>query len=499
MVRREEACAPSLCIFSLSILPHCPPSFVISLFQVATLLVVVLLNLATRVNGQNPDTTATASPTIPDTDSLQEQLLKYDRHSHYSPSSSSSSTITGISTPLVSSQEDLPTTDNSTTATSTNMDRFLTICGTTFCIGGTDSTYYLAGTNRWDLHALQEDEGIEGSKASIYNAIKTHADKGANVIRIFSHSEAKAGYGKRPIQPKLGEYGEDALAVLDYTLSVAREFGIRLILVMTNFEPFTGGIQQYVDWTVGQGKDKELFYTDPGAKQAYKDYVSMLLNRVNTVTGIKYKDDSVIGFVELMNEPHTRDNWESNNGIEPGSLVFDWLKEMSTWLKETVGLKSLLLSGEEGYRSDGYLSDTDPHYYWINRVKGVDFKRNVQDIPLIDAATCRGYPDNWLVAPWKYKTWYSDVFFKDLAGIAHGAGKPIIMEEYGLSLGRPNWEDETREEVLGALNEAANENGFAGGLVWEVDGEEETEVFAGYSFSYGGKLLLLLLLDVCSS
>jgi endo-1,4-beta-mannosidase len=50
----------------------------------------------------------------------------------------------------------------------------------------------------------------------------------------------------------------------------------------------------YVDQILGQGYDKEMFYTDPRVKQAYMDYVRLLVNRRNTLTGVPYKDDPTI-------------------------------------------------------------------------------------------------------------------------------------------------------------------------------------------------------------
>ena len=51
---------------------------------------------------------------------------------------------------------------------------------------------------------------------------------------------------------------------------------------------------------VGSGNAKELFYTDSRVKQAYKNYVYMLLTRTNTYTGIQYKNDPTIFSFELM-------------------------------------------------------------------------------------------------------------------------------------------------------------------------------------------------------
>ncbi len=97
-----------------------------------------------------------------------------------------------------------------------------------------------------------------------------------------------------PIQPRVGAYSEPALRRLDLVLAEAAAAGVKLILPLTNFEPFLGGVEWYVCEILGEGKDKELFYTDPAIKEAYFAYVRMLLTRVNSVTGAPYADDPTV-------------------------------------------------------------------------------------------------------------------------------------------------------------------------------------------------------------
>ena len=44
-------------------------------------------------------------------------------------------------------------------------------------------------------------------------------------------------------------------------------------------------MQWYVEQILGANASKNLFYTDPTCKEYYKKYVSMLLNRKNSITG----------------------------------------------------------------------------------------------------------------------------------------------------------------------------------------------------------------------
>uniref|UniRef100_A0A1D1ZTE6 mannan endo-1,4-beta-mannosidase n=1 Tax=Auxenochlorella protothecoides TaxID=3075 RepID=A0A1D1ZTE6_AUXPR len=348
---------------------------------------------------------------------------------------------------------------------------FVKVAGKQFSVGG--KAWYPAGTNAF--YAAQTDIM---SSADVYLMFKAHAAQGVKVIRVFAHSD---GYGfpdniktPNPIQPRLGVYNENALMRLDLVIAAAASTGIRLVLVFTNFEPFYGGIQWYVNEAVGQGQSKNLFYTHPNCKLYYKKYVNMLINRRNTVTGVIYRDDPTIFAWNLMNEPHTTDNYEINQGKKPGQIVAAWISEMAAFVK-SIDSNHLLTTGEEGYRVRGDTSCCTNN--WLNGgVKGVDFDTNVADRN-IDFATVHAYPDNWGIAASDYK-WYGPNFLADRARIAHAAGKPIVMEEYGSREGYLS----SRNELLYYLQDQANALGYAGSMVWSLRHLDSQT--GGYVFSY---------------
>ena len=92
-------------------------------------------------------------------------------------------------------------------------------------------------------------------------------------------------------------------------------------------------MQDWVDHALGTGQPIEKFYTDPTIRQYYKDWIRTLVTRTNSITGVKYVDDPTIFSWELANEPRSGDNYEKNNGLTPGSLVCNWAKEMSAYIK----------------------------------------------------------------------------------------------------------------------------------------------------------------------
>ena len=257
----------------------------------------------------------------------------------------------------------------------------------------------------------------------------------------------------------------------------------------------TGGMQWYVDEVLGgggaaelSGGDKHLFYVDPRVKSAYKNYARTIITRRNTVTGVAYADEPAILGWEVLNEPHTKDEYERNGGAVcrntpggcvPGKLAYTWIAEMSAYIK-SLDAKHLVSTGEEGYRADGDTSCC--HNNWINGgFKGEDFTKNTA-LPTIDFATIHVYPDHWQITPAEY-TWIGPNYIADRAKVAHSFNKPIIMEEYGMENGYM-----ARDDLLSYLTRIAAENDVAGSLVWAVWAKNVPRVTCSgcsYDFQYG--------------
>ncbi len=355
-----------------------------------------------------------------------------------------------------------------------NITGYLRPMGTQFAVDGVPYTW--GGTN--DFSAAQVDLYTDDQVGAMMQA---HAQRGARVIRFFAFSNGD-GAGSvptpQPIQPEVGTFDETALQRLDLVIAQAAKNGMRVIMPLVNYEPALGGMQWYVDNILGTEQDKELFYTDPQVRQAYKNYVSLLVNRVNTVTGIAYKNDPAIASWELSNEVHTSDLYEKDRNLPPGLICNTWLAEMSTYIKG-LGIAQMVSTGEEGYRADGDTTCCDNS--WINGgFKGVDFVADTQ-LPNIDFATVHYYPDNWDITPAAYVN-YSQYFLSDRAAIAHNAGKPIILEESGLGY-LNDFTEVDRDTFLTNIYDIAQGQGFAGQTVWQA-WPVGTPNMAGYDFAY---------------
>ncbi len=141
--------------------------------------------------------------------------------------------------------------------------------------------------------------------------------------------------------------GETGLEHLDAAIAAAQKEGIKLILPLVNNWTAFGGIDQYVRWANGQYHDD--FFTDPQIKQWYQDWVSHLLNRTNTITGVKYKDDPTIMAWELGNELQCSSAGPYPPSANCGSdIMVTWADEMSQYVR-SIDANHLIGFGGEGF------------------------------------------------------------------------------------------------------------------------------------------------------
>ena len=122
------------------------------------------------------------------------------------------------------------------------------------------------------------------------------------------------------LQLKPGVYDEAVFQGLDYALAQARARGLRLIVCL---EDYWLSVDRYVPWSPTAGS-KTDFYTDWTIRRLYKSHLRTFVSRVNTVTGIRYREDPTIFAWDLMNEPRC-------TGC--GSELQGWAEEMSLYMK----------------------------------------------------------------------------------------------------------------------------------------------------------------------
>ena len=229
--------------------------------------------------------------------------------------------------------------------------------------------------------------------------------------------------------------GPNGLERLDYVLASANEHNIKLVLPFVNNWTNFGGMDQYVRWAGGQYHDD--FFTDPKIKQWYKDWVSHLLNRTNTITGVKYKDDPAILLWELGNEMRCSESGPYPSSDACGSaMMVEWADEMSAFVREQ-DPNHLIAFGGEGF----LCTEPDSDNWLLNCTESAD-PVALLALDNIDIHGIHVYPNHWLPTPdpsgWQdWAAWFIDV----QGQIAADANKPYYIGEYG-------WLDQGRRMVV---------------------------------------------------
>lgn len=84
-----------------------------------------------------------------------------------------------------------------------------------------------------------------------------------------------------------------------------------------------------------------LFFKEEACKKLYKDHIEFMVNRVNSYTGKKYKNDPTILAWNLINEPRC-ETWIPANSWCPETLaswfkVGGWMQQPAIWQAVRVG------------------------------------------------------------------------------------------------------------------------------------------------------------------
>lgn len=257
----------------------------------------------------------------------------------------------------------------------------------------------------WGFYDTGTPEGdlvVEGNNRGIY----------------FQYFDVEAG------APALNE-GETGLEHLDQVIAAAADNDIRLVIPFVNNWTAFGGIDQYVRWAGGSYHDD--FFTNEKIKGWYKAYVEALLNRTNTITGVKYKDDPTIMTWELGNELQCSESGPYPTSDDCGSdMMVAWAQEMSDFVR-SIDSNHLIAWGGEGFMC----SEPGGPDWWSNCTASAD-PVALLGLPNIDLHGIHVYPNHWTPTedPSGWEDWAAQ-WIDDHAKIAADANKPYYMGEYG--------------------------------------------------------------------
>jgi mannan endo-1,4-beta-mannosidase len=247
---------------------------------------------------------------------------------------------------------------------------------------------------------------------------------GLRLIRTIAYSEEEKN-------------NEEFVSRLDYVVAGAAQRGLHLLLPLTNNWKDFGGMDAYNSW-FGLSEHED-FYEDPRPRQAYKDWCTRLLDRVNPLTGRSYKEEPAIFGWELANEARCA------RGVP---LLASWIAEMTEHVK-SVDPNHLVGLGDEGF-----FNRTFTRKWYLNGEHGYDFDEFLK-IASVDFASFHLYPDALGTDPG-----YGNRWIEEHAESGDRAGKPVLLEEYGLK------NAEARDDVYAEWLASVRKHRIASDLFW---------------------------------
>lgn len=151
----------------------------------------------------------------------------------------------------------------------------------------------------------------------IRDALTAIRQLGGKVTRTYVPSVRKEGDDASIVRHVNGPgvFDEEAFKAYDKMLQIANEVGIRVIIPLVDNWWWWGGPKEYAAF---RGKRAEEFWTDSLLISDFKQTITFMINRVNTYTGVRFRDDKAIL------------GWETGNELD---CPFSWTREIAATIK----------------------------------------------------------------------------------------------------------------------------------------------------------------------
>ena len=305
---------------------------------------------------------------------------------------------------------------------------FISVEGNHFIKDG--QTYNFIGANVWYVMNLGS-KGTVGDRKRLVKELDQLQSLGVNNLRIMASSdgpESEPMRVKPALQPAPGKLDDALLEGLDFALAELAKRDMHAVLCLNNYFMWSGGMAQYVSWATGtpipypsqNASWNEFmtysarFFAEDKAKELFRDFIKKVVTRTNGVTGIKYTEDPVIMAWQLGNEPRG-----GSNVVE----YVKWADETAAYIR-SLDPNHLVSLGGEGLLPDG---GRETAFETVSQSKHLDY------------LTMHLWIENWSWYDPKRPETYDEAIEKAEAyinehnEIARWIGKPIVLEEFGIS------------------------------------------------------------------
>ncbi|KAK1232690.1 hypothetical protein PQX77_004166 [Marasmius sp. AFHP31] len=315
---------------------------------------------------------------------------------------------------------------------------FATTNGDQFELNG--RPFAFVGANSYWLPLLTTKEDVRNTFQEMKKAgVKVLRTWGFNAINgselEYAHQTGLSYYQVWNSSEWVLNDGPQGLQRLDYVIKAAGENDIKVILAFTNNWVGYGGMELYINWIAGASKTHDVFYTDSRIRASFQRYVKTIVER--------YKDSPTIFAWELMNEARCLGDLPPGPNCPASDTLSDWYREQSDFVRRLDPHHMITTGGEGHFHWDDpkYASD----YNYNGQGSGENFDLDLT-FPNIDFGTYHLYPQSWY-APLDFPgsnfsliQWGVD-WITQHAEAAKKAGKPVILEEFGMGPGLKNKTD----------------------------------------------------------
>ncbi len=190
---------------------------------------------------------------------------------------------------------------------------FITVKGDKLMDGGKE--FRFISFNVPTLHYIEDNLPFAEPNAfrfanefEITDALVTIKQAGGQAVRIYTPSIRKETDDSSVVRHIYGpgRFDEEGFRIYDKVLEIANTIGIRVIISFLDNWWWWGGPKEYAAF---RGKEKQEFWTDSTLIADFRLTVDHILKRVNTITGVPYKDDQAILCWETGNELECPTAW----------------------------------------------------------------------------------------------------------------------------------------------------------------------------------------------